>query len=355
MVFVLRAVNNFLCWPTVPRRSFAPQIPIDCDTPHRIVFGRVISLPECPSLLNFCKEEALYEIETRHVIVKAVQHIRRMRGGSQSHLMRCSNGKFYVVKFRNNPQSVRVLANEFIVANLARQIGLNVPCPAIVEVDPWLVNNSPELDIRLFQEEPIPCEPGLQFGSEYAIDPRIGRLWDWLPQELLTRIRNRSEFAGILVLDKWLCNADNRQVVFWRRCVEKKYTASFIDHGYCFRCGEWTFEDQVLRGAFPRNEVYEHITGWDAFDPWLSDVENMDEDLIWSAVAPTPPSWYKDDSSAVEKLVGELFRRRHKVRSLIEAFKDSERHPFPHWGHRDVSWWVEPDWEPGRKIAAGAG
>lgn len=31
----------------------------------------------------------------------AVQHIRPMRGGSQSHLMRASDGAYYVVKFQN--------------------------------------------------------------------------------------------------------------------------------------------------------------------------------------------------------------------------------------------------------------
>ena len=32
---------------------------------------------------------------------QAVQHIRRMRGGAQSHLMRCADHNYYVVKFQN--------------------------------------------------------------------------------------------------------------------------------------------------------------------------------------------------------------------------------------------------------------
>jgi hypothetical protein len=47
-----------------------------------------------------------------------VQHVRRMRGGSQSHLMRASDGHFYVVKFQNNPQHLRVLANEMFATRL---------------------------------------------------------------------------------------------------------------------------------------------------------------------------------------------------------------------------------------------
>jgi hypothetical protein len=47
-------------------------------------------------------------------MVLAVEHIRRMRGGAQSHLMRCDDGGYYVVKFQNNPQHLRILANEML-------------------------------------------------------------------------------------------------------------------------------------------------------------------------------------------------------------------------------------------------
>ncbi len=42
-----------------------------------------------------------------------------MRGGAQAHLMRCASEEYYVVKFQNNPQGVRILANEL----LANEIG----------------------------------------------------------------------------------------------------------------------------------------------------------------------------------------------------------------------------------------
>jgi hypothetical protein len=37
-----------------------------------------------------------------------------MRGGAQAHLMRADDGRFYVVKFQNNPQHLRVPANELL-------------------------------------------------------------------------------------------------------------------------------------------------------------------------------------------------------------------------------------------------
>jgi len=40
-----------------------------------------------------------------------------MRGGAQSHLMRCDDGYYYVVKFQNNLRHKRVLVNELLCRN----------------------------------------------------------------------------------------------------------------------------------------------------------------------------------------------------------------------------------------------
>ena len=42
---------------------------------------------------------------------RALEQIRRTRGGAQSHLMRCADEHRYVVKSQNNPQHSRVLVN----------------------------------------------------------------------------------------------------------------------------------------------------------------------------------------------------------------------------------------------------
>ena len=44
-----------------------------------------------------------------------------MRGGAQSHLMFADDGHYYVVKFQNNPQHIRVLANELIATRIAER------------------------------------------------------------------------------------------------------------------------------------------------------------------------------------------------------------------------------------------
>lgn len=259
----------------------------------------------------------------------AVQHVRRMRGGAQSHMMRCSDGNLYVVKFRNNPQGLRVLANEMLAARLATLARLPVPAVAVVEVGDWLIDHTPELHVQLAHTT-IRCEAGSQFGSKYVVDPTKGIVFDYLPTELLHRVRNLDSFAGILALDKWTCNADGRQAAFWRFARERKYRASFIDQGNCFNGEKWSFPDNPLRGVFSHNEVYDGITGWHSFQPWLSLIEQMSEASIREAVEDVPPEWC-GDTKELENLGTALIARQSHVRSLIEDFRQSVRRPFPRW------------------------
>src|SRR5260370_3412513 len=94
----------------------------------------------------------------------AVQHVKRMRGGAQSHLMRCDDGHYYVVKFRNNPQHERVLANEFLATRLAERVGLPVPAAEVVEGRPVLVGHTADLTI-LLRSHAIRVEAGTLIGS----------------------------------------------------------------------------------------------------------------------------------------------------------------------------------------------
>jgi hypothetical protein len=253
-----------------------------------------------------------------------------MRGGAQSHLMLASDGNLYVVKFQNNPQHRRVLANELFATRLGAAIGLTVPPCDVVEVTEWLVRNTPELNFeRKGQAER--CHSGLQFGSQLVGGLMPGQVFDYLPEPQLLDTRNLAEFAGILALDKWTCNVNGRQAVFHKARRERRYRATFIDQGYCFHAGEWRFVDAPLRGVFPHNTVYRGVSGWQSFEPWISRIETMDPTTIWRIAEAIPPEWYGDDLSLIESLVEQLLRRRGRVRELIVQFRESSRQPFPNW------------------------
>jgi len=269
-------------------------------------------------------------------MLKALEQIRRMRGGAQSHLMRCEDGYYYVVKFQNNPQHRRILANELLGTGLAARLGLPTVPVEIIEVSQELIRLTPELAVELPRTR-IPCQPGLQFGSRYPGDPRQLTLHDFLPDEQLRAVENLHDFAGMLVFDKWTCNTNGRQTVFFReeggaaQAGDLRYKARMIDQGFCFNAGEWNFPDAPLRGLYARNRVYTGVTGLESFAPWLTRLEQMPERVLDEISKTLPPAWYDDDYDALLRLLEQLHRRRKRVPDLILEAKRSNRQPFPNW------------------------
>src|SRR5260221_7052414 len=103
-------------------------------------------------------------------MLRALEQIRRMRGGAQSHLMRCDDGYYYVVKFQNNPQHRRILVNELLGTRLAGRLGLPTTPVAIVHRGEELIPPTPELSLEMPQAR-VTRQAGLPFGSRYPRHP----------------------------------------------------------------------------------------------------------------------------------------------------------------------------------------
>src|SRR6266403_4614006 len=180
-------------------------------------------------------------------ILRALEQIRRMRGGAVSpDALR--RRLLYVVKFQNNPQHTRVLVNELLGTRLARRLGLPTTPAAIISVSEDLIRLTPDLCMEMPRTR-IPCRAGLQFGSRYPGDPHRLTLLDFLPDKQVMEVENLPEFPGMLVFDKWTCNTNGRQTLFFREqedgaeTAELRYRAVMIDQGFCFNAGEWNFPD----------------------------------------------------------------------------------------------------------------
>ena len=270
--------------------------------------------------------------EATRPTVLALEVIRRMRGASQPYLLRCADQSSYVVKFQNNPQHVRVLANEMIAARLATEIGLPVATPAFVEVPADLIRGNPPLELEIGPRREF-CRAGVHFGSRYPAASGQMLVVDFLPDRLLGKVKGlASVFLGGLVFDKWTCNCDGRQVVFFRSVDEEPgYSALLIDQGFCFNDGDWTFPDSPIRGLYPRRLVYEKVQGLNSFEPFLSRVENLERSQIQDCVSRMPPEWCGPDPSQLNWLVETLYKRRRGVRQAIIDAKNSSLKPFPNW------------------------
>jgi len=261
----------------------------------------------------------------------ALEHIRRMRGGAQSHLMRCDDGDYYVVKFQNNPQHRRVLVNEMLGTKLAARLGLPVPPVEIVEVRRELIENTAELVMQVGNSR-APCTSGRQFGSRYPGVPAETAVHDFHPDEQLDEVENLGAFAGMYAFDKWTCNTNGRQAIFFRLQGNPRYQAWMIDQGFCFNAQNWDFPDAPLRGLYARSRVYDAVRGMDAFEPWTARMKRIaQDDTLDEMACRVPAEWYDGDVDALHALLERLVRRVTKLPDLIQEARNSYRRPSRNW------------------------
>jgi len=263
--------------------------------------------------------------------LKVKEHMRRMRGGSQAHLMRCLTDSYYVVKFQGNPQGTRILANELLGTQLAAILELPTMPVALCYVSEDLIRLTPDLCVETPRAR-RPCSPGLHFGSRFPNDPRRATVWDFIPSEEITSVTNLKDFLGMLVFDKWTCNTDCRQTIFHRAKAGGRYRAAMIDQGFCFNGSDWNFPDAPLRGLYAHRVVYEHVRGLDDFEPWLEKLESQIDGTVLAKIAETiPPEWYEPDAQSLQQLLERLDRRRNRVRELLWETWKARPDKFPNW------------------------
>lgn len=274
--------------------------------------------------------------------VHAIRLIRKLRGGAQAHLLECDDGRFYVVKFRNNPQHRRILVNEWISAVFLRYLQISAPDTAIVDTSAAFLEENPDIHIQLGSRR-VAVEAGWHFGSAYPGDPARTAVYDFIPDLLLDKVVNLTDFLGVLVFDKWAGNADARQSVFYRARLKQwgsgadeyltrtGFVANMMDHGYVFDGPHWAFADSPLQGLYFRPVVYEKVRSWDDFQPWLDRVVHFPEEVVDDALKQLPPEWLEDDKDAIEKLLTKLMTRRKRVPDLVRDSTRGRVNPFPNW------------------------
>lgn len=273
----------------------------------------------------------------------ARRHIRKMRGGAQAHLLEASDGQFYIVKFQNNPQHRRILVNELVASVFLKYLQISSADAAVIEVSEEFLRENPEVTIELgAQRQPVAA--GRQFGSLYPGDPARIAVYDFVPDTLLHKVRNLSDFLGALVFDKWVSNADGRQAVFFRARVREwvpgaaeahpltmGFIALMIDQGFAFNGPDWKFADSPVQGLYSRKLVYDGVESLRQFEPWIERVLHFPEDVVDQAAKQVPPEWIAGEDEDFERMLEQLMRRRKRVGDLISDARRAKVNPFANW------------------------
>jgi HipA-like kinase len=274
--------------------------------------------------------------------IAARRLIRKMRGGSQAHLIEAADGHCYVVKVRNNPQHRRILVNEWISSAFLKYLGISTPEVAIIHITTEFLRENPDVYLQLGSSREA-FETGWHFGSRFPGDPLRSVVYDFLPDSVLATIENLHEFRGALAFDKWMGNADSRQAVFFRARLKDwlpgnasnpmrmGLVAQMVDNGFVFEGPHWRLAESPIQGLYFRPAVYAGVSGLDDFQPWLDRIVHFPEEAVDQAVKQIPPAWLDGEESALMELLDRLMARRQRVPGLLEATREARVNPFPRW------------------------
>jgi len=248
-------------------------------------------------------------------------------GCTRAQRFQATDDRSYVVKFCENPCGPRALANELIVAGLARL--LMAPCPegVLAEASAILLDDQPDL-VASLRATP---SAGLHFGSAEVANVSAG-----LPlrptKRAPLRVVNASEAPALIVLDAWTRNQDRDgpdNVIFSTEGPEQLRFHG-IDHADCFATAAWSAPDLGgLVGSWegivdPR--IAAMVMGDDAFRPALERLRNVVDETLREIVRQVPESWGLDTHDR-DAIVQFLALQRDAVPTLLYK----HRHRFPGW------------------------
>jgi hypothetical protein len=257
-------------------------------------------------------------------MVKAQRLNRTMRGQTRAQLIVADDGRQYVVKYSNNPVGRRVLVNELISSLTLKNLGIRSPNIAFVSFDEEVLQGNPEIGVAS-KSRIIPPPAGVHFGCRYAGSDST-TVYDFLPDRMLAEIRNRADFLGALVFDKWVSNGDLRQAIFYRENATPSgngepnghWVAEMIDQDSTFQGQVWAFRDSPPQALYPRLPIYGANPTMRNFESWLEKVERLDARFFKSLVDTLPAQWIAGYEEQLSNLLSKLQERRDRLPGLVE-------------------------------------
>ncbi len=237
--------------------------------------------------------------------------VRKLKGGSQSRLVLCDDGKLYVLKMHPNPQGPCVLANEALGSMLLSSLGFLVPRWRPITINLKSLSCFPDLTMETANGTMIPA-CGVHFGSEYLGGPQ-NALFDFIPETY--QIRNAGQLAAIHLFDLWASHHDRRQCVYRRTEKTELYEALFIDNGHLFGGPCWSHECHRSVRLWS-HFIEQHRPTDSSIMESLTRFETRIPRLLDDAVAAVPPEWYKGD---IHALYTSLLERLACLRATVTA------------------------------------
>jgi hypothetical protein len=145
-------------------------------------------------------------------------------GGSQSQVFRLSDGRFAIIKFPENGQGERVLANELLSCKLAERLDLPVNRAHLVVIDERTLKAP-----RQSGQIPAAFTAGVRCGMI-----RFEQCQACQPPDILAHCENFALLHDLVAFDQLLCRGDGRQWLMYPAPSGTRKWFAAHDYGFAF-------------------------------------------------------------------------------------------------------------------------
>lgn len=200
----------------------------------------------------------------------------------------------YVVKFKENPQGVRVLVNEYVCAEIAAIIELPLPSPALIRASEEFVRNSnQELSIHLGAS----ITSGIHFGTK-----KVKKAYPITTSDMLKSAKNINIIPDIILFDQLVCNKDRDSNGGNLLFDPIKKEIVVIDHTHVFDLGSiWTSSDLDRRigqkftafdsSGYVYRKLVPFVKGNNPFHASLDRMARLKAPDLWNIINAIPIEW----------------------------------------------------------------
>jgi hypothetical protein len=253
-------------------------------------------------------------------IVKAVRPLNQVRNGvTKPYFVQCSDNETYVVKFQQNPEGKRVLANEYVASKMASLLSLPVPDPALIEVDDQFVRDHGS---EISEHVGSPLQSGLHFGTV-----KLKKSVQITDSRMIGRALNRDIVPDLLVFDQLICNKDRDSNGGNLLFDLNKMEIVVLDHTHAFDLGAiWRETDLKMRigqsfelfdsSGYVYRKLVAYVEGNNPFHPILAKIAGMTNSDLWNIINTVPEEW---ELSMPEKhaLIDYLIDRQTRIHEVL--------------------------------------
>jgi len=235
----------------------------------------------------------------------------------------------YAVKFKENPQGLRVLINEYICAEIAAIIELPLPSPALIRVsEDFVRDNKQELSIHLGVE----ITPGIHFGTK-----KVKKAYPITDPDMLKFAKNINIIPDIILFDQLVCNRDRDSNGGNLLFDPIKKEIVVIDHTHVFDLGSiWTSTDLDQRigqqftafdsSGYVYRKLVPFVRGNNPFHASLDRMARLKASDLWNIINGIPIEWEVtiQEKNSLNKYIWDRLTR---IKECLPVLKPE----FPFW------------------------